>query len=134
MGNLDQAKSKNIRVFLEVWHSEKSTDNRHIEINQFYTPFKRDKKGKKKSRTDPFQKDISKSIFILICLSFISIKLSTHGSIDKQCLQVISGKYDDYLPISFQIKRKWPHIKILEFLPFYFCYNHPVSMTLYLVI
>lgn len=46
-GILNQAKSKNVREFLEVCHLEKPVINRHIEINHMYTPFKEDNKGRK---------------------------------------------------------------------------------------
>lgn len=39
---LDQDKSKNVRQFLKAWNSDKSSINRHIDINYSYTTFKRD--------------------------------------------------------------------------------------------
>jgi len=46
---LSQAKSRNAREFLEAWHSDTNSINRHIELNHIYIPFKKDNRKPKKT-------------------------------------------------------------------------------------
>ena len=46
---LNQAKSKNARVFLEAWHSDKTAINRRIELNNIYILFRKDNSKARRS-------------------------------------------------------------------------------------
>ncbi|VDP77075.1 unnamed protein product [Schistosoma mattheei] len=54
---LDRGNSKNIRGFLEAWHSDQSAINKHIEIYRVYQPIKKiiDKHTNKKSNQREIQ-------------------------------------------------------------------------------